>query len=648
VIAAVRPQIDCGRYPIKRVAGEQVGIDADVFADGHDAIRVLVRVRRTPFGAGARPAAWSEKPMTPLGNDRWTTLIDVPNAGWWEYAVVSWIDRFETWREGLRKKHEAGLDVASELVEGAALVRAAAEAGPQTIAPRLRAAADALVGAVGQAARVAAALSPDLAADMIAADPRAHAVSSGPFRIRVERVRARTGAWYEMFPRSFTPDPSRGATFAEAAARLPAIAAMGFDVLYLPPIHPIGRAYRKGRNNALVATPADPGSPWAIGAAEGGHTAVDRGLGTLDDFVAFRQSAEREGLEVALDLAYQCSPDHPWVTEHPEWFRHRPDGTIKYAENPPKKYQDIYPLDFETDAWPALWAALRDVVLFWIDHGVYIFRVDNPHTKAFAFWEWMIADVQARHPDAIFLSEAFTRPKIMAHLAKLGFTQSYTYFTWRNTRAELEAYFTELTTTELKEYFRANLFVNTPDILNEYLQHGGRPAFQARLVLAATLGASYGVYSGFELIEHVAVRPGSEEYLDSEKYEIKPREWDAPHSLAPLIAQVNRIRRSNPALQVTEGLTFVYSDNPAILAYLKVTPDRSNRMLVVVNLDPHQMQHGFVSFAPSDLGLDPRGFIAHDLLTSERYGWNGDRHYVRLDPAVRVPAHILRLEAYPA
>jgi starch synthase (maltosyl-transferring) len=417
---------------------------------------------------------------------------------------------------------------------------------------------------------------------------------------------------------------------------------MGFDVVYLPPIHPIGRTNRKGRNNTLVAAPGDPGSPWAIGSAEGGHTAVDPALGTLEDFEAFRRAAEHEGLEVALDLAYQCSPDHPWVTEHPEWFRHRPDGTIKYAENPPKQYQDIYPINFDTDAWAALWAALLDVILFWAGRGVRIFRVDNPHTKSFRFWEWAIAEVQERFPDVIFLSEAFTRPKVMQHLAKLGFTQSYTYFTWRNSKAELESYFTELTATDVREYLRPNLFANTPDILHAYLQEGGRPAFAVRLVLAATLGASYGIYSGFELAENLPVRPGSEEYLDSEKYQIKPRDWANPASLAPLVTRVNQIRRETPALR--DGrLRFCPTDNAALIAYSKATEDGASRVLVVVNLDSFHMQHGFVEVDGDAAPAAPE-FMALDLLSGNRYRWRRGANYVRLDPGAGIPAHIFRLE----
>ena len=477
---------------------------------------------------------------------------------------------------------------------------------------------------------------------------------SGATRYRVLEVvvdppRARFGAWYEMFPRSAGADPSRSATFDEAAALLPYVAGMGFDVLYLPPIHPIGRSFRKGRNNALEGTPDDPGSPWAIGSDAGGHKAVEPGLGTLEDFDRFVKSARSHGLEIALDLAYQTSPDHPYVKEHPEWFRRRADGTIKYAENPPKKYQDIYPINFESDDWQALWLELKSVIEFWIGHGVKIFRVDNPHTKPYRFWEWALDDIKRSHPETIFLAEAFTRPKIMRYLAKCGFTQSYTYFTWRNTQAELTEYFTELTQTEVREYLRPNLFANTPDILHEYLQLGGRPAFQARFVLAATLGASYGIYSGYELVENVPLKPGSEEYLDSEKYQIRPRDFARPDSLSALIARVNRIRRDHPSLQRDWGLRFHVTDNPQLLAYSKRSEEGDDLIMVVVNLDPLNMQHGFVQLPLADWGMKPDADATvevRDLLSDERYFWRGEWNYVRLDPQLRV-AHILavRLDA---
>ncbi|HYM25199.1 MAG TPA: maltotransferase domain-containing protein, partial [Vicinamibacterales bacterium] len=488
--------------------------------------------------------------------------------------------------------------------------------------------------------RIAIAADADLERLMAAYADRSHATSTPIHRVWVDRERARFGAWYEMFPRSSGSDPARSGTFREAAADLARVADLGFDVVYLPPIHPIGHSYRKGPNNALAAGPDDPGSPWAIGSDAGGHTAVDPGLGTIADFEQFRETAERLGMEVALDLAWQCSPDHPWVREHPEWFRHRPDGTIKYAENPPKKYQDIYPFDFENEDWPSLWNALVDVARFWIDRGVRIFRVDNPHTKTFGFWEWFVDTVHAFAPDVVLLSEAFTRPAPMRYLAKSGFSQSYTYFTWRNTKAELVEYFTELTKTNVREYLRPNLFVNTPDILHAYLQHGGRPAFEARLLLAATLGAAYGIYSGFELCENRALAPGSEEYADSEKYQLRKRDWNQPGNIAELVARVNRIRHDHRALQFDASLRFHDTDNDLLIAYSKSASrgtgapgSNTDRVLVVVNLDPAHMQHGSVDTA--GVAGDADQFTVTDLLDAATYTWRRGWNYVRLDPGVR-------------
>jgi starch synthase (maltosyl-transferring) len=494
------------------------------------------------------------------------------------------------------------------------------------------------------AGRAAIGLAPELADVMKSMPDRSRATRHDRvLEVIVEPEHARFGAWYEMFPRSAGTDPARSGTFDDAAARLPYIQGMGFDVLYLPPIHPIGRSFRKGPNNSLEAGPDDPGSPWAIGSEDGGHTAIEPSLGTLADFDRFVAAARTHGLRIALDLAYQASPDHPWVREHPEWFRQRPDGTIKYAENPPKKYQDIYPINFDSADWRALWLELKAVIEFWIAHGVTIFRVDNPHTKPLRFWAWALADIRRTHPDTIFLSEAFTRPKIMRHLAKAGFSQSYSYFTWRNTAQELTEYFTELTQTEVREYLRPNLFANTPDILHEYLQRGGRPAFMARLVLAATLGASYGIYSGFELLENVPVRHGSEEYLDSEKYQIRIRNFDQPGNLAGLIARINRIRREHPSLQRDWGLRFHPTENPELICYSKRSEDGRDLLLMVVNLDPFHMQHGFVELPLGDWGLPADSLVdVTDLLTNDRYHWRGSRNYVRLDPEVSV-AHILRV-----
>jgi starch synthase (maltosyl-transferring) len=642
VVEGVHPQVDGGRFPIKRTVGELVSVGADIYLDGHDKLAAALLYRR------AGDTDWREAPMTMIGNDRWLATFAVDELRACEYTVEGWIDRFESWRHELSKKVGAGQDVGSELLEGAALLRETVErlgAASPADAALLGDTAGALADdSIEQGVRVARALVVSVAEAMARHADRSRATRFEPvLQVTVERERARFGAWYELFPRSLGTDPTRSATFDEAAAQLPYVASMGFDVLYLPPIHPIGRSFRKGRNNSLVAAPDDVGSPWAIGSAEGGHDAVEPGLGTIEDFVRFRNVAQRLGLEIALDLAYQASPDHPYVNEHPEWFRRRPDGTIKYAENPPKKYQDIYPINFESENWQALWRELKRVIEFWVSHGVKIFRVDNPHTKPFRFWEWALADIKQQHPDTIFLSEAFTRPKVMRYLAKCGFSQSYTYFTWRNGKDELMEYFTELTRTDVREYMRPNLFANTPDILHEFLQRGGRPAFQLRFILAATLGASYGIYSGYELAENVPVKPGSEEYLDSEKYQIRIRHFDQPHSLAELIGKVNAIRREHPALQHDRGLRFHQTDNPQIICYSKRSLDGSDLILVVVNLDPHFMQHGFVQLPLTDWGLTADAQVeVLDLISNEHYYWRGEWNYVRLDPQARV-AHVLHV-----
>jgi starch synthase (maltosyl-transferring) len=635
IIENLLPSVDDGRFPIKRTVGERVVVRADLFADGHDVLAAVLLFRRVGT------SAWQEIPMSPLGNDRWEAQFVVGALGQYEYTVEGWIDRFASWRHELSAKFGAGQDVSSELLEGGALVGAV----PRESEVLKRTAEILGNPKVPIGERIAAALSTELAETMAAAPDRSRSTRyDRHLGVTVEPERARFGAWYEMFPRSAGPDPSRSATFDEAAALLPYVKAMGFDVLYLPPIHPIGRSFRKGRNNALEAGPGDPGSPWAIGSEAGGHTAVEPGLGTLADFERFVEAARRQDLEVGLDLAYQASPDHPWVGEHPEWFRRRPDGSIKYAENPPKKYQDIYPINFESEAWQALWTELKGVIEFWIRRGVKIFRVDNPHTKPLRFWGWALAEIRRKHPDTIFLSEAFTRPKVMRHLAKAGFSQSYTYFTWRNSAQELTEYFTELALTDVREYLRPNLFANTPDILHEYLQHGGRPAFIARFVLAATLGASYGIYSGFELGENVPVRPGSEEYLDSEKYQIKVRDFKRADNLSELIARVNQIRREHPALQRDWGLSFHHTDNPQLLCYSKRSEDGRDLLLMVVNLDPFHMQHGHIALPLAAWQLHPDSMVhVTDLLSNERYHWRGSRNYVRLDPEAHV-AHILLVQ----
>jgi len=630
--------VDEGRYPAKAIAGERVTVEADIYADGHEAIAAVLLYRR----AGQR--RWREVAMEPLGNDRWRAEFPAPAVGLYEFTIEAWLDPFETWRQDLAKRVEAGQDVRVELQTGARMLAAAADRAKGRDARRLRTAAQRLASGGGQEALVRLALDSGLALVMARWPDRRRAVRYRR-ELAVEAAPARAGfsAWYEMFPRSAAPEPGRHGTFADVEARLPYVAGMGFDILYLPPVHPIGRTNRKGKNNALLASPDDPGSPWAIGSEEGGHKAVHPQLGTLAGFRRLVEKAKEFGIEIALDIALQCSPDHPYVKEHPEWFRWRPDGTIQYAENPPKKYEDIYPLDFETRDWRALWEEVLSIFLFWMEQGVRIFRVDNPHTKPFRFWEWLIAQLKRVRPDVILLSEAFTRPKIMYHLAKLGFTQSYTYFAWRNSKWELTEYFRELTQPPVVDFFRPNVWPNTPDILTEYLQRGGRPAFAVRLVLAATLCANYGIYGpAFELCESVAREPGSEEYLNSEKYEIKYWDLTRPDSLAGLITRVNAIRRENPALHSDRSLRFHYVDNEQIICYSKRSRDGANTIVTVVNLDPHHVQAGFVDIPVDEWGV-AETYTVRDLLDGAEYRWQGRRNYVELDPQRR-PAHILRLE----
>jgi starch synthase (maltosyl-transferring) len=644
VIEGFEPCVGSGRFPIKRIAGEEVHVRADIFAEGHDELSAVVRHR--PVGS----AAWEEVRLEPVGNDRWEGRFLVTEIGWHEYQVEGWVDHFGSWVKALAKKSEAGQDVQSDLLEGARMIaetagRAIARDAAEAAWLRDRAAL--IESPQGIGGRVASALDPELRLCMSRHADRSLSCQSQPIsRLQVERERARFGAWYELFPRSTAAEPGRHGTFRDVELRLPYVAAMGFDVLYLPPIHPVGQAFRKGPNNSLASGPTDPGSPWAIGSAEGGHTAIHKELGTFDDFEHLVAAARALGLEVALDIAFQCSPEHPWVTEHPAWFRHRPDGTIKYAENPPKKYQDIYPLNFETSDWKGLWEALRDVFVFWLERGVSIFRVDNPHTKPFSFWEWCLRDVWSRYPSAIFLAEAFTRPKVMKYLAKCGFNQSYTYFTWRNDKQGLTDYFTELCQTDVAEYMRPNLFANTPDILHEYLQTGGRPAFLIRLVLAATLGASYGIYGPpFELCVGMPIRHGSEEYLDSEKYQVRHWDLDASWSLRDAITRINTIRRENPALHDTRNLRFYPVENPQLLCYAKATPDLQNLIVTVVNLDPFHTQVGWVTLPVDELKLNTSNdgtYQVHDLLHDERYIWRGERNFVILDPHTK-PAHIFRV-----
>lgn len=642
IIEGVAPQIEAGRYPIKRTLEEEVVVEADVFTDGHDAVaaRLLFRAEEEP--------EWREAEMAALGNDRWRAAFKIERIGRYRYTVEGWVDHFLTWRQDLTKKIAAQQDVSVELLIGAEMARHAAKQATGADGALLAQWADELSGARELAHRVARGQDAVAHALMQRYPDRSLATRyERELVVWAEPVRARYGAWYELFPRSAGSDGERHGTLRDVEAQLPRIAEMGFDVLYLPPIHPIGYAFRKGRNNSAEAGPTDPGSPWGIGGPEGGHKSIHPQLGTLEDFRRLLARARALGIEIALDIALQCSPDHPYVREHPEWFKRRPDGSIQYAENPPKKYQDIYPFDFESPAWRELWREAKSVIEYWIEQGVTIYRVDNPHTKAFRFWEWCIGELKQERPELIFLSEAFTRPKVKYNLAKLGFTQSYNYFPWRNTGEELRDYLTHLTRTPVREFFRPNLWPNTPDILPQALQFGGRPAFMARFVLAATLGASYGIYGpAYEMCVNAPMKPGGEEYLDSEKYEIKVWDLSRPDSLQPLITRVNAIRRENPALHRNELLAFHDTDNPQLLAYSKRTADRDNLILTIVNLDPHNVQEGRTVLDLAELGIDPKDtFQVHDLLTGARYLWRGAANFVRLDPQ-HVPAAIYRVRRH--
>ncbi len=638
VIENVRPCLDGGRFPVKRVVGETVEVTADVFADGHDEIGVALAYRGSP------QAPWTEVPMEARGNDVWRGRFEVGSLADHSYTVVAWVDHFASWRAGLRKKARAGTAERIDLQTGAALVSEAARRCEGSEAATLEAWSQELAALESGGAGLARALSEELATLMARHPSREHEARWSPeLRVSVDRERARFSAWYELFPRSRGKKGTHG-TFRDLEGQLARIAQMGFDVLYLPPIHPIGRVHRKGKNNAAEAGPDDVGIPWAIGAKEGGHTAIHPELGTPADFRRLQKKAQDLGLEIALDIAFQCAPDHPWVKEHPQWFRHRPDGSVQYAENPPKKYEDIYPLDFETEDWRALWDALLGVVRHWAGEGVRIFRVDNPHTKPFELWEWLIAEIRRDHPETIFLAEAFTRPKVMYRLAKLGFSQSYTYFAWRNTKWELTEYLRELTRSDIREFLRPSFWPNTPDILTEALQHGGRAAFMSRIALAATLSSSYGIYGpAYELLENRPRHEGSEEYLNSEKYEI--RHWDLRPAATfhEYVARLNRIRRENPALQRNDTLEFHHVDNEELIAYSKSSPDGANVVLVVVNLDPHHTQSGWLELPTHTLGLEAEHpYQMHELLTGARYLWHGRRNYVELDPR-HVPVQVFRL-----
>jgi starch synthase (maltosyl-transferring) len=639
IIEGVSPEIDGGLFPAKRTVGGKVVVEADVFTDGHDLLSCLLLFRKE----GDRD--WDAVPMEPLVNDRWRGSFLVGEMGRYRYTLKAWVDRFRTWRRDFKKKVEAGQDISVDLQVGVQLIEQAVPRAKGAVAKALTQRVAQIAGAKDPEDQITLALEDDLVELMsLHSERRFVTTYEKELTVVVERERARFSTWYEMFPRSCAGKRRGHGTFEDCEKILPYVASMGFDVLYFPPIHPVGRSHRKGKNNSPAARPGEPGSPWAIGSKAGGHKCTHPELGSLEDFRRLMHKARALGIELALDLAFQCSPDHPYVKEHPEWFRWRPDGTLQYAENPPKKYEDIYPLNFESDQWQELFLELKSVALFWIEQGIRIFRVDNPHTKPFTFWEWLIGEIQREFPEVIFLAEAFTRPSVMYRLAKLGFTQSYTYFAWRNTKWEITQYFQELTRTKVKEFFRPNLWPNTPDILTEYLQTGGRTAFMTRLVLAATLGASYGVYGpAFELCVREPKEFGSEEYLDSEKYEIKAWNRDDPSSLRDFIARVNRIRKENAALQNNETLRFHESDSDQVLCFSKHTQDFSNVIFVVVNLDPHHTHGSWVRFPVEEVGLDaPQGFQVHDLLSDARFLWHGARNYLEIDPRVS-PAFVFRV-----
>ncbi len=647
VIENLQPLVDGGRYPIKRVAGEDLVVEADIFKDGHDV--VAARLKWRVVGE----AHWHETNMAPIENDRWRGVCTLYENATYEYTVEAWADSFAGWQHEYAAKFNAGIqNLVSETLEGAALLEeAAARADDSADAQRLHDLSEIIrTSEYAQVNEIAH--SGELEILMATYPDRSSSTQYGPPpQVIVDRVKARTAAWYEFFPRSAEGRGDRGSTFRDCLPRVDDAKAMGFDVIYFPPIHPIGFANRKGRNNSVTSEPGEPGVPYAIGNRHigapngGGHKDVESSLGTLEDFDWLQQEIRNRGMEIALDFAINCSPDHPYVAEHPDWFYKRPDGTIKYAENPPKKYEDIYPLNFRCENWRELWEEMTSIILFWVDRGVRIFRVDNPHTKPVPFWEYLIGRVRAYSPDTIFLSEAFTKPKMMKALAKAGFSQSYTYFTWRNTKQEFAEYFTELTQTEMRQYFRGNLWPNTPDILPVQLQEGGRAAFMIRAILAATLSSVYGIYSGFELCENAPL-PGREEYLDSEKYQWKERDWNAPGNIKELITRLNRVRLENRALHFYDNLRFYNADNDQILFYGKMTPAKDNIIFVVVNLDIDRRQHSYIDVPVGEFGaMESDTYQLHDLLTDERFLWRGSRNYVELDPQTR-PAHVFRIRRW--
>ena len=638
VIENVSPEIEGGCFPVKRVVDEVVTVQADIFADGHDEVCASLLYRKGKSGE------WHEVPLKHLGNDRWEGSFVVGEVGIYEYTLRGWIDHFSTWRRDLRKKLKADQDVTFDLFIGARHLEKRGEKAGEHDRQKLRLWARQLKTSSDAAKASSVALSDELA-DLMATYPDKDFATDYERKlvVMVERERALFSTWYELFPRSCSSGSGKHGTFRECQKLLPRIAEMGFDILYFPPIHPIGKSRRKGKGNSPVSEPGDPGSPWAIGSEEGGHKSIHPELGTMVDFKKLVKEAKKHDIEIAMDLAFQCSRDHPYLKEHPEWFSWHPDGSIQYAENPPKKYEDVVPFNFGTESWRELWEELKSITLFWAEKGIRIFRVDNPHTKPFRFWKWLLGEVRGSYPDVLFLSEAFTKPKVMYHLAKIGFSQSYTYFTWRNTKRELTEYLSELTSTEVREYFRPNFWPNTPDILPEFLQYDGIQGFTIRLILAGTLSSNYGIYGpAFEFCLNEAVT-GKEEYLNSEKYEVKSWDWEKPGTLRDFIARVNRIRRENAALQTTRNVKFHDVDNDYMLFYSKTTEDLSNTVLIIVNLDPFHTQSGWVTVPCAELGIESdQPYLVHDLLSDDKYIWQSERNFVELNPHV-LPAHVFRV-----
>ena len=643
-IRNVSPEIDCGRYPIKRVTNEEIKVEADIFGDGHDKVDAILLYRQKKNGRG-REKKWKEQRMQFEGNDHWSTRFSLEDTGTYQYTLEAWVDHFTTWQEDLRKKHDAGQNLRTELLIGAQMMERTAERAAPADKKKLETWIELLKDDEKEGQAITEVLGDRASQVMYDNRDREKAYPYDRLlEVRVERKKALFSAWYEFFPRSSSPERGKHGTFKDCENVLPEVSKMGFDVIYFPPIHPIGRSHRKGLNNTTDAEEGDPGSPWAIGAKEGGHKAIHPELGTMEDFQRLVEKAKDMEIEIALDFAIQCSPDHPYVKEHPQWFKWRPDGTVQYAENPPKKYQDVLPVNFETEDWKNLWKELKSIVEFWIDKGVRIFRVDNPHTKTFLFWEWCIKEINAKHDGIIFLAEAFTRPRVMEELAKIGFNQSYTYFTWRNTKEEFEEYLTQLTKTEMREYYRPNFWPNTPDILPISLENQHEPSFLIRLILAGTLSSNFGIYGPVFEFGHNEAFPGKEEYNHSEKYEIKHWDWPRRTRIKELISILNRVRNENEALQSTWNIEFEETDNDQLLCYSKISQNGNNKILTVVSLDPNHAQSGWVKVPLRRLGIEPQEFFSvTDLLTGSSYVWQEEWNYVELHPQA-IPAHILKVE----